>query len=610
MVNLAVSVFIKRSLSVSISPIRFGLLAFASVILINLAINPVGRLEAIIGSGSLYLVLSIWAYFLSQLSDHKIKQTILFAVTCSSAILSLHTIAQLTFLYKIASLPIYMQSRSFSLTGVPLTTFILIILGGAVSLYLTLNHTKSKALLTFSTIIHTIAIVSLGALLLPGQELALNLLPLRASWNIALDAMKTSRTFFLGIGLPNFPMFYSSVKPLFINSTSFWNLIPNTSSSELLQILTTTGVLGFLSFISIPIIAFQKSNSTDPVINGLKILAVLSLIALALSPGSIPILFIYFSVLGVLASTTPRVIPIPAPNHYIVSLIILGIVSTIGYYTTQVIRAESNIRNAQIALNNNDGKTLYEQIYKAIQILPNLAGYHLTSSQVNLSLATALSQKESLSDAQRENVSTLVSQAITEGKSAISLSPNDARVWQNLGAIYQKLINVAQGSEGFAIEAYSQAIKLDPGNPILRLEYGGLLYQLAQTAKKPEDQNSLYGRAQSEFQTVIQLKPDYPNAYYNLAKLLESAKDYSNASIAMQKAISLLGPDNPSLSKANAELEAIKAKIPKSTPAPSVSPSPTPSPIGNPDTSISTPTPLPSPISGGPIEITPDSTAN
>ena len=63
----------------------------------------------------------------------------------------------------------------------------------------------------------------------------------------------------------------------------------------------------------------------------------------------------------------------------------------------------------------------------------------------------------------------------------------------------------------------------------------------------------------------------------------------------MQKAISLLGPDNGDLARANAELDDIKAKLPKSTPAPE--------PTDNEATTLTEPSPLPSPLDGGPIDL-------
>lgn len=597
--HLAFQAFKSKSLELSSSPLRFGLFAFALAVLLNLAINPVGRLESILGQGSLYLALSFWAYLLSGQTSHKFKSTLLYSVLAGSTILSIFTLAQLTFLYKITALPAFMQSRAFFLTGDSATTLIVILLGGALSLSLlrqTINHRGPTISHLLISIIHLIAFVALGALLLPGQELALQLLPLTASWSIALDAMKSLRSFFFGVGLSNFPIFYNSVKPLFLNATPFWNIFQGSSSSGLLQLATTLGVVGLLSFLSLPVLAL-RGRASDPLTASLKLLTTLSFLALAFSPGSLLLLFIFFTGLGALSASEPKTTHLSTPSHLIVSLIILSLAGTLGYFTTRFALAEAGLRRAQLAIANNDGKTLYEKSLKTIQLFPQMTAYRLSFSQVNLSLAIALSQKTPLTDEERENITKLLSQAVSEAKLATSLSPSDSKTWQNLGNLYRNLINVAEGSDRFAIDSYAQAVALDPANPALRVEFGGLLYQLAQITQSPEDQAGYYNRAQSEFQIAIQLKSDYPNAYYNLAKLLETREDYVNAAPIMQKAISLLGPDNADLARANSELDAIKAKLPKSTPNPS------PEPTDDQPTTLSEPSPLPSPLDGGPLDL-------
>lgn len=593
----AFTVATSRSLRTSSSPLRFGLAGFVILILLNLILNKTGRAESLIGPASLYLSLSAWTYFLTLHHDTRLHKSILAAFLGSTLILSLHTTLQLTLLYKLDFLPLFMQSRAFTLTGNSLTTLILIALGGALSLshlrptiYDLRSNLRPTIYHLLSTILYLIAFVALGALILPGQELALNILPLTASWNITLDAMKMARSFFFGVGLANFGIFYNSVKPLFLNATPFWNILPANSSSEFLGILTTTGVLGFLSFISLPLITLRSTiydlRSNEP----FKLLFILSGLALIFSPGSLPLLLIFFTTMGVLAAAAPLTHPLTRPASLVLSLSILALVITGLYYSYRAVGGELNMRQAQIALAAGDGKLVYEKNIAAIELVPTLSSYRLSYSQVNLALASALSQKDSLSDVERENITQLLSQAIREAKLAVNLAPGDARAWQNLANLYRNLVNVADGSDQFAIQSYSQAVALDPANPALRLEFGGLLYQLKD-----------YSRAQSEFQTTIQLKADYANAYYNLAKLLEATGNYQNAYSTMQKAISLLGPDSTDLARANSELDAIKAKLP-----PSEEKTPPPAEQA---TELVQPSPLPSPIDGGPIDLPADSPA-
>ena len=603
--NWAYQTFISNSLRLSASRLRFGLLGVGLVVLANLALYPEGRLEAVVGPGSIYLALLAWTYFLTIFSDHSLSNKLLYTFLGSTSLLALHSLLQLTFLSHLDTLPLYMQTRGFTPTGSPLTTFILLGLGAVTALSLTLKPTHShgaiKILTLCAVFLNTVGLISLGALLLPGQELSPLLFPLRASWNIALDALKSFPSLFLGIGLGNFGSFSQSVKPLFLNLTPFWNITPTNGGSELLNLLTTTGILGLLAFLALPLLSFPTRLQSSP--SPLYILTILAGLALVLLPGTFPILFIFFTGLGLLAAT-------PASSHTLTragsasfALFALSICLLVGYGAATVVRAESHLRRAQLALQNNDGKKVYEQTLSAVKLLPAMSNYRLSYSQVNLSLAGALSQKQTLADSEREQVSQLVSQAIREGKLAASLRPHDSASWVNLGHIYRNLVNVADGADQFAVSAFAQAVSLDPGNPALRVEFGGLLYQLAQNSQKTEDKNNLYARAQSEFQTAIQLKNDYANAYYNLSKLLESTGDVSNAYLAMQKSLSLLGPDSPDLGRATSELETLKSKLPARSASQSDAGEPKPTPA---ESDLSAPSPLPSPLPGGPLEIPTD----
>jgi Flp pilus assembly protein TadD len=51
-----------------------------------------------------------------------------------------------------------------------------------------------------------------------------------------------------------------------------------------------------------------------------------------------------------------------------------------------------------------------------------------------------------------------------------------AQNWEVLGRTYQSIIPLANGADGFAAQAYNQAIALDPINPQTRITLGGLYY--------------------------------------------------------------------------------------------------------------------------------------
>ncbi|MBT7915607.1 DUF627 domain-containing protein, partial [Candidatus Bathyarchaeota archaeon] len=262
--------------------------------------------------------------------------------------------------------------------------------------------------------------------------------------------------------------------------------------------------------------------------------------------------------------------------------------------------AENHLRQAQLAVATNDGQAVYEHHLQAISLVPTLTSYHLSYSQVNLTLAASLSQANELTEDQRTQVTQLLSQAVREARLTTTMRPNLATTWTNLGSIYRQLINVADGAEDLAINNYAQAITLDPANPSLRIELGGIFYQLASTVEDRDTANSYLIRAVEEFSTATQLKSDYANAWYNLAKAYELADNIELAYQAMQQAIASLDVNSPDLDLATQELSTLKAKLPSPTPSADTQ-------TRRDTDTLTTPSPLPSPISGGPIELIPPS---
>jgi tetratricopeptide (TPR) repeat protein len=99
------------------------------------------------------------------------------------------------------------------------------------------------------------------------------------------------------------------------------------------------------------------------------------------------------------------------------------------------------------------------------------------------------------------------------------------------------------------------------------------------------------------FQTSVILKPDFANGFYNLAAAFNEKKDYQKAYDAMNQTVRLVPVDSADYQKVQKELEDLKQKLPKPTPA------------GKPPSGESTlklPEPIPSPKAQiTPIELPP-----
>jgi len=562
---------------------------------LNLVLISEGRPESLAGKGTMFLALSLLSLLILTLKNRtRLTTAITASILGISVILSLHSLLQLTWLHTASFLPTYMQTRGFTPTGSFLTTLILILTGGITAIF-SLSHLSPRLRPLYLGIatLTTVAAVAIISLMLPGSPLALSLLSYRETWSITLDALKPARSLLLGVGIPNFPLLFTAVKPLSVNLTPLWNTLPQTGTSELLTILATTGLAGFLALLSLIISSFKLiGRDHHPLIPAFIFLV----ITLIFTPVTLSTYLLLFIILALLDNDRDLVFPLSPRSSLIVGILIPLSALTLVVYSLRPHLADYYLRRIQIALSNNNGKDVYDAGIQAIKWYPKSTLSHLSFAQTNLNLASALSQKTDLTEDDRNMVSTLVQQAISEGKTAIQLRPNYSQAWVILAQIYRNLINVAQGSDQFAIDYYARAVALDAGNPALRIEYGGLFYQLALASEKDSDQLAYYNRAINEFQTAIQLRPTYANAYYNLSKVLETVKDYQNSYLAMQKVVANLDPTGPEYETALSELETLKTKLPKPTP-------PSPTTTESEGGSLTTPPPLPSPLPGGPIDL-------
>ena len=567
------------SLKNSLPLLLLGLATIATVIA-----NPEGRPEVLSSKGTVIIALCLITAHATTFAKSHWQKNFQLITLLLGAILSIHSLLSLTFLSRSTFMPPYMQNLSFTPTGSYLTTLVLILASLILALSL-IKTVKNKTPLLLLLVANSISVVAIISLMIPGGALNPTFLPLTASWSIALDALKSMRSLLFGIGLSNYSLLFTSVKPLSLNSTSLWNTLPSTGSSELLTLLPTGGIILTLSFLYFFYRTLVNSLSTPYL--GLAFLIFLSFLLL---PVNLPIYLLLFLLYAVTSPTNSNTIPLSVSTRILTTMILVSMGFAIAYPTTKSYLSEFFMRRAQLGLEAGDSQKVYQNHLKAIRFSPKTTNYHLSFADVNFRLASALSQKENLSDTDRSTITSLIQQSIQSGKAAITLRPNDSRTWLTVAKIYQNLINVAEGSDKFAIESYNRAINLDRANPSLRVDYAGLLSQLASSQKEATLSASYRSRAISELQTAIQLKNDYANAYYNLAKIFESANNQELAIQALQETQKYLPSDSNEYSRLTSEIEALKNK--KSTDKTS----PT-------SDTLATPSPLPSPINGGPVSL-------
>lgn len=631
------------------STLAWPLAIFWVVTILNLILTQEARFESLVGTGGLFLSLPLLTYFLTSLTANldleekgDLVRWSLLGLIGSGTVLALLGIAQLTFVSDMTQLPLWLQSLAFTPAGSLMSLLIVLAVSTVTALVWALKEKQivNKVLLLISAGIQLAAGVAYASLIIPGEKLVLRVLPIQAGWSIALDGLKAGRQLLIGAGLANFPVLYTNLKPSSLAQTDLWTTIFNRSSTELLHLLSTMGIVGLGAFVLVclAVVGLVKklAESDSPVDTALRSSLIALLISFVLFPASIVTYTLFFVLAGVAASRTAHLeqaltVSLPDYVSYTTATILIAVTLVSGVFTYRTYAAERAMYRAQQALAQNDANTVYDQQVKAINLAPRRTNYHISFAQINLQLASSLSQARAaaqdesgtgareLTEQERQQITTLIQRAIEQGQVSTQLRPSYYLTWQNLGTTYRNLINVVQGAEDFALQNVNQAVQLNPSDPNLRVEAGGLYYQLAllvraqqqalqqqaqqqqaQVQIDPELANNLLDQAIQQFRTAVNLRPSYANAYYNLAKAYEAKENYRLAYQAMQSTLSNIEPDSADYQIAQEELLALEKLLPQTQETAAEPTQPVDETAPN---NLQEPAPLPSPLPGGPIEI-------
>jgi len=412
-------------------------------------------------------------------------------------------------------------------------------------------------------------------------------LPLAVSWKVSASSLRD--TPFLGTGPSTYAFNFSAYKPVEFNNYPFWNFTFDTAYNEVFQTIATLGVLGILALIIISIIVLKyvkrnisihKSEGGDDIshilLPGLALSSMVSLVLLLLHSTTIVSTVITLFILAafmmaqkpIREKVTELSIGIKASaseNKFdllpiIVFILFLVIATPFMVRVGKAAQADYYHRQA-LNLTSENGRLTYEYLQKAETLNPNIALYRIDLAQTNFALANAIvsqkgpsqqNPKGSLTDEDRQTIQTLLSQSINEGRAAVALSPRSASNWEVLGTIYRSITGVAQNALDFSLAAYGQAIQRDPLNPALRVSVGGIYYA-----------SGNYQLAARFFSDAANLKPDYANAYYNLAVTMRESGDITNAVLVAQQLVNILNKNQQSqdYKTAVALLEDLNARL-------------------------------------------------
>lgn len=621
LIAFSVRTITRRRLQLTLSPASGPLLALVAIYIISSIVQTPNTTQGLLGDTSLLTALTI--IFLTTTSSQKnsfIVKTTIFSLIASAFIASLIAIYQALGLTGDTLLPAYLQSKIFNPTGgpLPLLTLTLPLIPAIIYLGLKTSQWLNKIFIfTAATVLIVASIFQINFLLPSTPEASLILLPLSTGWSIAVDIFKNARTAFLGTGPGTFLTAFTRLKPISLNFTPFWNLRFSNSSNELLTVLTTTGLLGLLSFIFPYIRTFSTSKDSlkgltkkDPFIVFAQIILAGSFIAFMLVPATPVLLTLGFISLTIVTMNLKLqdnkkikdiVINLVTGSKdstsqaassflpWVYSTLTVVLLSFFWFFAGRSYAAAATTKKAIDTL-NTEAITSYNYQAQAYTLDPTNPTYRMNFSQTSLALANSLAERQDLSDQDKQDLTQLVEQAIREAKNATQLDPGNVIVWENLANTYRQLINFAEGAQDWTIASYSQAISLDPTSPALRLDLGGVLLTLKD-----------YNGAIKLFEQAIERKSDWANAHYNLSSVYKATENYPQALAEMRIVVQLLDPNTEDFAKAQDEMAELEKMVPSTTPNPDPQ---TPEQQVSEDIQLVTPTPIPSPAE--PVELPDD----
>ena len=416
------------------------------------------------------------------------------------------------------------------------------------------------------------------------------------SWKISVSAFRDSP--FWGTGPATYTFNFTNYKPVEFNSSKFWNLRFDSSFNEYLQVLATLGGIGILALLSLTALFISSAYKTYTTYKTYKtdseklILAISGLVfflLLALHTSTLPVWVVgilllasfmvlnpsenlqkdwnntrdlkntFLRIAGIsTASSSTETIKVDALPGILLAITTAAVLFT-AFFSGKLVLADYHHRLALNAISGNQGIIAYNELVAAEKLNPRNDVYRTNLAQTNFALANAIAAAKgpteaspagSLSDQDKQNIQVLLQQSINEGRIATTLSPRSSINWEILGLLYRQIAGVAQNALVFSLDSYGRAIFQDPLNPVLRVNVGGVYYAIKN-----------YDLAIRFFTDAINLKPDFPNAYYNLSVALRDKGDLTNAQALAEKLLTLVDAQSPDYKTVNNYLSDLKNRI-------------------------------------------------
>jgi len=378
---------------------------------------------------------------------------------------------------------------------------------------------------------------------------------------VAVETLKQSpREFFLGSGPGTFGYDYVKFRPKQIAQDNLgWNLTFFSGSSEFLNRVATTGVLGGLLFLLLILVWIIEGfrvlvREEEKIFLPLAVFSGWLAIAVAAFyyPFNLALMMLFwFALAAVVAVSQEKTVLFPLDTlkkNYAASMIFvvlligaiaLMVQSAKNYY------AEVAYLEAVEAFAKKDIATAVQKLNIAADATNRLQDNYLTGlAQAYWAQAEQEIEQKKDQEAQvaLQAAAPYLQEAVKNAVQSTEIAnPNNSFNWAFRAQIYRKLIGVDEGFDDWALNMYEKAIKLETSNPTLYNEVGQV-YLIKNDLEK----------AKLAFEKAVELMPQYIDAHYYLALIADKKGDRA-AAIGHLEIVGQLLPADDAASRENIE---------------------------------------------------------
>ncbi len=567
-----------------VSPITLPLVIFGLTVAASTFFTQYYPVENLLGLGGVYLGSILIALFGSSLIRKEKTNLVLPVLVASVCVVNLASLLQL---FGYGPTQIINALTGFELEhnmvfNLSSSAFIALQIGVVALIGSLVKIFKSKKVTTFEVITLPLLILGIGLHLwaiLPGQPAAITLPPIAASWSVALDSLRVPRSALIGQGLEGYTNTFARYKPTAMNSNQYWQFNFGSAMGMPLTALVQIGFLGLIAWLILAGRFFTNIKNYKDVANSpiTWMLGASFLIQFFLPPnyvvvglqGALIAFWIarfkdqFFTLkLRTLSASLDskdvvegsRINQEKNRTETVISLVTNGLVIIglllLTFVTGKAYASFNRLYQASKAYVANDGVAVYEQQQKAVTLNPYLDSTRRSYALTNLQIAIALSNKADVTEAEQEQISLLIQQAVREAQAATSIDPLDSENWSVLAQIYQQLIGSVDQADQWAVNAYVEAIQVSPADPLLRIQLGSILL----------DQKQIQ-QAANLFSQATELKPDLAAAYFYLGQTQRLGQDVVGAKRSWQQALALVPAESEDYTLLQGLLDEIEPEV-------------------------------------------------